>query len=363
MNSLIAIGRKSACVISCTLLIFLMLVAASSSAMAQKLRAVSISAQEQHHGVNVVRSDGTVVAYWDVEGVEGPRVIPGLKDIIATTAHLALRRDGAVLTWDSKCKNDQQAAYCEYLRSRVVAGLRNIVAISQHNGSKFALDRDGTVWGWGNDDDGVITGQPAIPRPIRKGRVIKNPTRIPLPVPMVGISSGTFQGGAIDREGNVWTWGGKRFPDLHQAPGEDVVGAGGFVSRKIAGLPPAVKLDISGTAYVVTQANEVWRWGVSHINDKIYGSTIPSPASGMRNIVDVSQTSFSTALLEKDGGVWFIGHALNVDDNKYIDEPRLSTQMPPAIAISAGARITAEGEALLFADVRRGLVQRLDLGD
>jgi alpha-tubulin suppressor-like RCC1 family protein len=192
--------------------------------------------------------------------------------------------------------------------------------------------------------------------------MVKTPKRIPLSVPMTSISAGNFQGGAIDREGNVWTWGGKRFPE-DQAPGEDVVGAGGFVSRKIAGLPPVWKLDISGTAYVVTQANEVWRWGVSNINGVRRGSTIPISVPGMTNIVDVSQTSFSTALLGKNGGVWFIGNALNVDDNEFIDEPRPSTQMPPAIAISAGARITAEGEALLFADGRRGRVQRLQIGD
>jgi hypothetical protein len=341
------------------------------SALAQERKAVWVSAQERNLGINIVRDDGRVVSYWDVTFANGPRIIPGLENIVATTARLALRRDGVVLTWTPKCGRDPnnptdvEHEYCEFPAARLVAGLRDIIAISQYGGCYLALGRDGAVWGWGDDSDGLISGRPAVPQFPGKGykrRLIMAPTRIPLPVPMAGISAGVVQGGAIDREGRAWTWGGGRSPDL-QAPGENVSGPNGFVARRVTGLPPARIIDVHSNVYSVTQIGELWRWGVSSVNG-VRGSTIPSRVEGLTNIVAVSHVGSFTAIMDSDGAVLFIGLGPDADHHgKFIDEPHASKVMPRAKFISGGARITADGAVLFFNNIRSGGVRRLELGN
>jgi hypothetical protein len=339
--------------------------------MAQERKAVWVSAKERVLGVNIVRDDGRVVTYRDLTFANQPRLIPGLENIVATTARLALRRDGVVLTWRPKCggdpsnPDDVEHQYCEFTAARPVAGLRGIVAVEEYAGCYLALDRDGTVWGWGDDSDGLISGQPAVPRVVGKNyrrRVVKAPKRIPLPVPVASISAGVAQGGAIDRDGRAWTWGGGRFPDL-QAPGEDVAGPNGFVARRVANLPPIRVIDVDSSAYAVTQTGELWRWGVSRVNG-VRGSTNPSRVMGLTNVVAVSQVSSFTAIMGGDGTVLFIGFAPDVSHvGKFSDEPNASKVMPVAKFISGGARITTDGEVLFFNDLRPGNARRLELGD
>lgn len=348
----------------------MLLLADGSPAAAGERKAVWVSATEPNLGVNVVRDDGRVVAYFDVDGVKGPRVIPGLDNIVRTTARLALRRDGVVLTWTPECgKNpphDVEHDYCEYRAARAVPGLRKIVAISEWGGGKLALDRDGTVWGWGDDSDGVISGRPAVPREVGKPfkrRMVAKPTRIPLHVPMAHISVGAVQAGAVDREGRAWTWGGKRFPDV-EAPGDDVSEPNGFVARRVSGVPALRTVEVLGDAYAVTTTGDVWRWGVSRVNGA-RGSSAPSRLPNVTDIVAVSLGNAYAAMMDTHGMVLFVGIAPDKPNNlgQWIDEPHATKLMPRAVAISAGARITREGAVLYFSEIRSGLIQYLDLAD
>src|SRR5438067_755886 len=114
--------------------------AAAPDAFADSRKAIWVSAKEGHLGVNVVRDDGHVVSYFDVTGVKGARIIPGLENIVATTPQLALRRDGIVLTWKTKCganpnnPADIEHEFCEFQAARPVPFLHGIVAIDEDDG-------------------------------------------------------------------------------------------------------------------------------------------------------------------------------------------------------------------------------------
>ena len=351
-------------------LVFLIVAIAGTQAIGQERKAVWVSATKPELGVNVVRDDGRVVSYWDVTGVKGPRVIPGLENIVATTARLALRQDGVVLTWNPKCgrnpddPEDVEHEFCEFPPARPVGRLRNIVAISEDsNGCYLALDRDGAVFGWGDDSNGLISGRPAVPQPFGKPfkrRLVRTPTRIPLPVPMSSISADVSHVGTVDRDGHIWMWGGGEFfPDV-QAAGEDYSGPNDFVARRVGGIPPAQSID---STYVITRAGEVWRWGISRVNG-VRGSVIPGRVAGLANAVALSDIGFFTAIMDRDGIVLFIGIAPDKENHgKFIDEPHATKLMPRAKFISAGARITKEGDVLFFSRIRAGIVQRLELGD
>lgn len=344
--------------------VLLLAAVVSSGAVAQPRKAVWIAAVETNLGINVVRDDGRVVSYWDVSSAEGPRVIPGLENIVATTARLALRRDGVVLTWQPKCVGGEDPN-CEFPPARPVAGLRNVVTISEYRGCYLALDREGTVWGWGDDSNGLISGQPAVDQPLGKPykrRLVNAPTRVPLPVPMASISAGAAQGGAIDRDRRAWTWGGGSSAEFLQGPGEDIRGSNGFVARRITGLPPVRALDTRTTAYAITLTGELWRWGVSQVNG-MRGSTTPSKVEGVTNVAAISHTGFFTAIMDGFGIVRFIGLAPDHDHGgKFIDEPHASKPMPRATFISGNARITTDGSVLFFPFGSNGAVRRLELG-
>ncbi|WP_316206872.1 MULTISPECIES: hypothetical protein [unclassified Bradyrhizobium] len=346
----------------------ILFIAISSAAATEARRAVWVSATEPNLGLNVVRDDGHVVAYRDVTGVKGPRIIPGLDEIVATTARLALRRDGVVLTWQPQCgannndPKDTEHEFCEYSSAHLIPGLSRIVAISEDGGAYLALDRDGKVWGWGDDSDGLISGGTPVAQPFGKSfqhRLVGIPVPIPLPVPMKAISASVAQGAAIDREGHVWLWGGQRFPAL-RAPGDDFFGPKAFVARRVVGIPPAKLID---STYVVTQTGQVWRWGVSSTNGA-RESVNPSRVASVTNIIGLSYAKSFTAMLDSSGSVLFIGAAPDAPSyGKFNNEPHASKLMPPSKFISAGARITMDGTVLYFSEIRAGVVQRLELGN
>ena len=85
---------------------------AATLAIGQEREAIWVSATEPNLGANVVRDDGRVVCYRDVTGLKGPRVASGLENIVATTARLALRRDGVVPMWEPRCDRNPDNSEC-----------------------------------------------------------------------------------------------------------------------------------------------------------------------------------------------------------------------------------------------------------
>lgn len=341
--------------------VYLLVVAFEASASVQR-RAIAVAAVESQWAPIVLRDDGRVVSYRNKANVTEPILIRGLDRIVAVATSMALRSDGRVLTWDHSC-GDDQGAICDYSQAREVKELRDIVMISEVDDCRLALSKDGTVWGWGNDSDGQISGlQPTPVRRWDKRRLVTAPTQIPLKVPMAAISAGYLQAGGIDREGRVWVWGGGRLPEM-KAPGTDFVGPAGFAARRVEGLPPVVSMDTHSTTYVVTQNGDVWTWGVSRINGETRGSATPTRIAEFAKIVAVSNTPFFLAALTGDGSVLFLGIAPDAPNHQYSAEPRATAQLPRSTAISGGARITTEGELLLFKDTKPGVVQHVEIGN
>jgi hypothetical protein len=349
-----------------------LLVAASSESQAvAQHRAVAVAAAEPNLGVSILRDDGRVVSFTDRDELEGPVVIAGLDRVIAITPRSALRDDGAVLTWEPRCYSgaysDPAHLQCDFPRNvRRVAGLSNVVAISEANGFHLALDKDGSVWGWGNDEDGLISGLPPLDRS-KAGRTrhVKAPLRIPLPVPMISVSAGYVQAGAIDRNGNAWTWGGNRFPK-NVAAGEHFNLANGLVAVRVADLPPVVAIDATSLPYVVTREGEVWAWGdIPAAGGSGYKqTTAPNKIAGATEIVALSQGNDNTiAMLTKGGTVLYLGAF--VPDNQFHGsnlEPRATVRTPPAVVVSGAARITTDGSVLYFLLNRPQAPKHVDIG-
>jgi hypothetical protein len=116
---------------------------------AKTLRAVAITAG----GSTILREDGRVVSFKDPNSLEQPVLVQGATSIIAVAGSnpgWALRNDGTVLAWEAKCTEEEQPT-CRLGTAKRVEGLRDIVGISERRDVYLALQRDGTVWGLGDD--------------------------------------------------------------------------------------------------------------------------------------------------------------------------------------------------------------------
>jgi hypothetical protein len=88
-----------------------------------------------------------------------------------------------------------------------VAGLPTIVAIAAGEDWCLAIATDGTVWSWGDNNNGQL-GQ----GPRHSGRF--TPAQIPNFGGVVAVSGGTNQSAALKSDGTVWTWGDNSWGQL-----------------------------------------------------------------------------------------------------------------------------------------------------
>lgn len=124
-----------------------------------------------------------------------------------------LTRDGQVLTWGEGKRG--QLGYGIMLEQRVpkvVPGLSNIVALdiggdSSVTGHALALDGDGYVWAWGDNNSGQSAVAPTQSEVYRHGHVVLTPTLVVGLPPIVAVAAGANHSLALDTEGNVWGWG------------------------------------------------------------------------------------------------------------------------------------------------------------
>ena len=133
----------------------------------------------------VLRDDGKVVSFRNPNSWSDPVTIKGLSDVIAIAGAnpgWALERDGVVLKWEYHCSN-QEMPICDIGPAHPIIGVKNATAISRYGDYGLVLERDGSVWGLGEDRDGQITGSAG-------GSRNQKPTKRMLSRPLMQIAAG-----------------------------------------------------------------------------------------------------------------------------------------------------------------------------
>jgi alpha-tubulin suppressor-like RCC1 family protein len=197
-----------------------------------------------------VRHDGTVWAWGDNSNCQlgtfdcgsstsPPTQIAGLADVIAVQglggAALALKSDGTVWGWG----RDNQ--FLGYGPPTQIAGLHDITAIAGQGGTAYALRLDGTVWSWGSNEEGALGDGSTVIGRTSVGRVRK--------LTDVKAIAGTL---ALRRDGSVWAWGpydGDGDIDSSNLP------------KQVAGLEDVRRIARGWAAYVLLADHTVRAWG------------------------------------------------------------------------------------------------------
>jgi len=163
------------------------------------------------HFLAVQKDDGSIWAWgWNRETnlgvgsneeiVNTPTKVKGLTGIIdvagATGSIIALNKDGSVSEWGGG-----EAPPQEILK----AGSSSI--IGQGNFHSFAANKEGKLWSWGLNRNGQLGLGENVDK-IMPVNEVKQITGV------VSVSGGDGHSVALDKEGNVWTWGSNEYGQL-----------------------------------------------------------------------------------------------------------------------------------------------------
>ena len=222
--------------------------------------------------------------------------------------------------------------------------------VSGGYGFSVALDADGTVWSWGQNDSGQLGNgldgayYPATP---------VTPVQVDLGVAIVQISAGDSHTMALDATGHAWGWGNNGSGQIGSANNlYSTLGAPPHVVSSVADL---VQVSAGGQfSEVLDQHGHIWGFGYAQ------GGALGTYPSGGANwdpvapdgtagvvFTQVATGEGFTVALESDGSVWSWGRALEGQLGRGVNppttmEPAMITaadgggSLPPMLAIEAG---------------------------
>jgi alpha-tubulin suppressor-like RCC1 family protein len=269
--------------------------------------------------VLVARGDGSVVAWGRAPGgaLEAPTPIalPGPAERVAVSQSSAyvLLENGSVVAWGENDEgqlgngasgsNKPLGMYPKASLTPVkVTDLAGIIAIAAGLKHAIALRKDGTVWAWGNREDGAIGDGDGKPGGSLRVLSATAPVAVRGLTAITQIAAGPNYNLALTRDGKVMSWGGN-------GAGELGVGtrATGWTPAEVTGLVDIVAIAAGGGlgAYGVSAAvrkdGTFWVWGSGSSAQMGNGVLTPSPDDpGGRNLLPMQVKGIAGA---KDAAV------------------------------------------------------------
>ena len=292
----------------------------------------------------VVKADGSVVGWGNNQdgnaGEAGPGggivrtpiaiPLPGKARQVALglTAQYALLEDGTVVAWglnaDGQLGNGPLGASGEMGRypkpsaSPVrVTGLSDIIQIDAGSRHALALRGDGTVWAWGQRDNGAIGDGEA--KTLRPTNAI-GPVKVPGLEGITQIATYLNHNLALRRDGHVMAWGSNKDGEL--GLGTRTIG---WTPAEVPGLDHIVAIDAGsaadhGVSGAVRDDGTVWLWGsgtAAIMGNGSSGAISPDDPGGrvlapvaLKGITDAKRIALGdghAAALLADGTLWMWG--------------------------------------------------------
>jgi alpha-tubulin suppressor-like RCC1 family protein len=203
---------------------------------------------QNNYGTLGIGSSSPDYTNWPVQAV-------GLTQIIGVTAgawhSVALRANGTVWTWGNNGSGQLGYVTCVDHQSapEQVGGITDVVAIAAGYDHTVALRADGTVWAWGDNDDGQLGDGTGL--------------RSSVPVQAVGLSNvvaiaaGQFHTLAVTTNGNIYTWG-KNYDYGELGLGNNENQSMPYLVGSLSGVQ-----SISGGKHslAVKSDGTIWAWG------------------------------------------------------------------------------------------------------
>jgi len=294
----------------------------------------------------VVKADGTVVGWGrDTDGQSAnpaaPRGTIGIPTVINLPGKVlqvakgditsyALLEDGTVIAWGPNDEgqlgngpmggNGELGIYPKPSITPVrVTGLKDIIQIEAGGKHGLALRKDGTVWAWGNREDGAVgDGQPKTLRPLKA----IGPTQVSGLQGITQIAATRRHNLALRSDGKVMAWGLNHDGQLGNGTRNN-----GWSPTEVSGLDRVVSIatgvaSFGGNSFsgAVRDDGTVWTWGSGVSGVAGNGVANPSPddpggrnllpvqVQGLTNVKSLSLGFGHAAALMRDGTLRMWGH-------------------------------------------------------
>ena len=309
-----------------------------------------------------VKSDGTVWAWGaNSDGRLGdnttsdshtPVQVIGLSGTTNVSAgafwSMALKSDGTVWDWGSNTNGQLGDNTTDNsplpVQVKDASGSGNLTGITAIAGGDYwyslALKSDGTVWAWGNNDDGQLgDGTQFINRllPVQ----VKDTAGTGNLTGITAISAGFGHNLALKSDGTVWAWG---LDNLGQLGDNTTSGDPSLLPVQVkdaAGTSNLTNIVAIAAGYqhslAVKSDGTVWAWGSNDHGELGDNTTsvrhLPVQVIGLSGVTAVAGGAYNSVALKSDGTVWIWGENWIYSNVKLI--PVQKSGFSGAIAITA----------------------------
>jgi len=177
-----------------------------------------------------------------------------------------------------------------------ISNISNVISLRSSFSHVIALKNDGTVWTWGDNDNGDLGD----------GSTESNyiPTQIKTLDGIIRIDTG-FHSVALKNDGTVWTWGSNWYGQLGDGTTQS-----SYVPQKVENLSN-VK-DISAGRFITLALKEdgtVWTWGQFGEGETINNNKTPSKVENLSSVRSIKAAWLNALALKNDGSVWAWGYS------------------------------------------------------
>jgi alpha-tubulin suppressor-like RCC1 family protein len=285
--------------------------------------------------ITVTAQSGTNVVQTNFTEIAGP--IPMMA--IGGERIMELTASGDVVSWGG----NQYGEFGDYTHLNStnpvhVVALTNITSIASGMNHSLALDSNGALWAWGQDNRGQLgNGSSNTNLPIQ----VLGMTNV-MAVASHGISDGDDGvyglSSAVKTNGTVWMWGVGDSEDIlsfGSSPGQ-ITGVSNVITAAV-GSDHALALESNGT---------VWAWGENYFgqlgNGTTTDSSTPVQVAGLSNIVAICAGDKHNLALASNGVVWAWGYDEDGELGNGVTErdsdvPVMVAELTNIVAIAAGA--------------------------
>ena len=278
----------------------------------------------------------------------GGAVPPQFIEVVGgSTAGFGLDEDGNVWAWGANfLGNGTYDRSSSPVRVQASSGtLPPFTAIAACSNTGYALDKDGNVWAWGYNQRGEL-GNGTTTDSLWPVRVRASSGTLP---PFTAIAAGGASGYALDKDGNVWAWGDNNSGELGN--GTTTNSPWPVRVRASSGtLPPFTAIAAGNrNGYALDENGNVWAWGYNNSGQLGNGTTTNSPwpvrvqaSSGtLPPFAAIAAGSSTGYALDRDGGIWdwgdnYYGQLGNGTTTHSSWPVRVQGTLPPSTAIAAG---------------------------
>ena len=268
---------------------------------------------------------------------------------------VALKADGTVWTWGLNDKGQLGLGDTTNRVTPTKVDIDNIVKIAVSQNHVLALKKDGTLWAFGANNYGQLGqgNQTNSLTPIQ----VKDSTGNGYLENIKEISTATNMSMALDKDGNVWTWG---LNDAGQ------LGNGTKTNKslpiKVTDISNITKVEGGNkSSYAIANDGTVYTWGYNNngqLGDNTKTTrTKPVKLEGISGVIDISASNTDQVIVLKDDEtVWGWGYSnlgaltdvggatpkqiLGLDGTRMKDISAIS------VGYYAGLSITNEGKVL-----------------